>query len=137
MKLWPKRLGMLVDQNDCQNEINRSDRADCMTMNDDSSLLGLAFAGGVITLNVLCVACCLALIYFKLRPAGSMTSPFAGGAWWFVVVVGAITALVLLALYLKGSSASTDRYTGIGLLASIPYFLPMVISGFVALFLKR
>ena len=106
-------------------------------MNDDSNLLGLAFAGGVITLNVICVTCCLALIYLKLRPPGAMASPFAGSAWWFVVVVGAIAALVMLALYVKGSSASTDRYTGIGLLASIPYFLPMVISGFVALFLKR
>lgn len=108
-----------------------------MTMNDDSSLLGLAFAGGVITLNVLCVICCLALIYFKLRPAGAMVPPFAESAWWFVVVVGAIAAFVMLALYVKGSTASTDRYTGIGLLASIPYFSPMVVSGFVALFLKR
>jgi len=108
-----------------------------MTMNEDSNLLGLAFAGGVITLNVLCVACCLALIYFKFRPAGPMASPFATSAWWFVVVVGAIAAFVMLALYVKGSSAGTDRYTGIGLLASIPYFLPMVISGFVALFLKH
>ena len=108
-----------------------------MTMNNDSNVLGLAFAGGVITLNVLCVVCCLALIYFKLRPAGAMASPFAGGAWWFVVVVGAIAAFVMLALYVKGSSAGTDRYAGIGLLASIPYFLPMAISGFIALFLKR
>jgi len=108
-----------------------------MTMNDNSNLLGLAFAGGVITLNVLCVVCCLALIYFKLRPAGTMASSFASSAWWFVVVVGAIAAFVMLALYVKGSSASTDRYAGIGLLASIPYFSPMAIAGFVALFLKR
>lgn len=105
-----------------------------MTMNDDSNLLGLVFAGGVMALNVVCVVCCLALIYFRLRPAGAMASPYAGAAWWFVVVVGIIAALVMLALYLKGSSSSTDRYTGIGFLASIPYFLPMAISGFIAIF---
>ena len=106
-------------------------------MNDGSDLLGLAFTGGVVMLNVLCVVCCLAVSYFKLRPAGATTSPFAVDAWWFVVAVGAIAALVILALYVKGSSVGADRYTGIGLLASIPYFLPMAISGFMALFLKR
>lgn len=106
-------------------------------MKDESSVVGLIFAGGIIALNVLCVTSCLALLFSKVRPTRAVAASLASSAWWFVVVVGAIAALVMLALYVKGSSTSTDRYTGIGLLASIPYFLPMAISGFVALFLRR
>jgi hypothetical protein len=106
-------------------------------MKDDSNLLGIVFAGGVVTLNVLCVICCFALLFFKVRSIRTVTPSIAGCMWWFVVVVGILAAFVMLVLYVKGSSAGADRFTGIGLLASIPYFAPMAVSGVVALFLKR
>jgi hypothetical protein len=107
-----------------------------IAMDTESDYLGTAFGTLVVLSNLFCVGGVIALLGFRFRffSSAGQQSTWLRRVWWCIICIAAVFFLGVLAVY--NSLDFSDRYARMFFFSAVPFALPIMVSGLIALLLK-